>query len=150
MTMATYRRKHLMGTYNFRGWVCDHHSGENSSGQTDMALSISWKRVFPTWHEAKRVCELGITWAFEISKPNPHGTPPSTKTRPQSFPNSFTHWEPSIQTYEPMGSALIQTSTEKFMSPHSLVRAEVPHLVPHFRSCYPHLEIIICVFENWS
>lgn len=38
MTKAAFERKNLVGAYNFRGWVPDHHGREYGSRQSGMVL----------------------------------------------------------------------------------------------------------------
>lgn len=60
--------------------------------------------------------------SFQTSKPGPRDTPHLTKPHIlilPNFPISSTTWEPSIQTYKPVGAILTQTTTTIYRLPHS-------------------------------
>lgn len=77
--------------------------------------------------------------SFQTSKPGPRDTPHLTKPHIlilPNFPISSTTWEPSIQTYKPVGAILIQTTTSIYTPPSQL------NVFPH--TCF------ICFFFKYD
>jgi hypothetical protein len=56
---------------------------------------------------------LGLMWASEVSKPTSSDALPPTRPHPILL-KQFINWGLSIQSYEPMGTLLIQTTTGRW------------------------------------
>lgn len=67
----------LVITYSFRDLISDHFGREHGVIQADMVLEKKLTVLYPDLQSSGRT--LGLTWAFEITKPTPSGTCPSTR-----------------------------------------------------------------------
>lgn len=81
MTTQSYKRKHIMGTYSFRGLDNDYHGREYGG------------------REAGRGKE---------QESGPGDTPPPTRPHLPILPNSSANWGPSFQRCEAVGTILVR------------------------------------------
>ena len=62
-----------------------------------------------------RESETELVWAFETPKPTSNDTPPPARPHLLILPKQFHHREPNIPIYQPIGTILIQSTTNLFI-----------------------------------